>query len=300
MSLKCSWRHFVSPHARPSGRTSNKPGLNHNTLSHLKAHPFLCDWPPPLISIQVRLCSEEAGKKNVCRLGHRSEMIFVCFNLAVFLKQQLLSRQINGLVFFFCSVCDGGLHEDLVFQSVQWKPDVAWDGWSVSPAVSMRCVLLILLLNLVATSPVPPPTRQANGCHGCTRICMGMWGVSIVRTCVEIKVVVPYLTRLPGSYAEAWEYVLAGGMSVFKCIINKKIPTCSGTVGASGITVNCPHDMPSFCPADRFLLLLFFDLQQQSSQENKDVVSTMNLSFASSALWKMSHWFAQSISDNWI
>lgn len=164
----------------------------------------------------------------------------------------------------------------------------------------MRCVLLVLLLNLVAASPVPPPTRQANGRHGCTRICMGMWGVSIVRICVEIKVVVPYTTRLPGSYAEAWEYVLAGGMSVFKCIINKKIPMCSGTIGASGITVNCPHDMPSFCPADRFLLLLFFDLQQQSSQENKDVVSTVNLSFASSALWKMSHWFALCINDNWI
>lgn len=226
--MKCLWNAAggilcpLMPDPLAEHQTSPVSVITHwATWRHI---PSCATGLPTSLAFRWDCAGRGRKKKNVCRLGHRSEMIFVCFNLTMFLQQLPLSRQINSLV-FFCSVCDGVLHEDLVFQSVQWKPDVAWDGWSVSPAVSMRCVLPVLLLNLVATSPVPPPTRQANGCHGCARICMGMWGVSIVRICVEIKVVVPYSTRLPGSYAEAWEYVVAGGMSVFTCISNKKIPT---------------------------------------------------------------------------
>lgn len=75
------------------------------------------------------------------------------------------------------------LHEDLLFRSLQWSLtglDVAWDGCSASPAVSMQCSLPVVVTHCCFPLSLCLRSKRMR-CHGFTRMRMGMWGVSMVR-----------------------------------------------------------------------------------------------------------------------
>lgn len=176
------------------------------------------------------------------------------------------------------------LHEDSVFRSSQQSLtglDVAWDGCSASPAVSMQCARLPVIVTHCCFPLSLCLRSKRMRCHGFTRMRMGMWGVSMVRITGTPRYTT-WLEKNNPLCCILWDHQVpkVNHESMFNLqqegILHR----------ASGMTVKHPH---SFVIMTDFLM--FFDLQEQSSQENKDVVSTFLVHF----IWpaKMSYWFAQ-------
>lgn len=75
-------------------------------------------------------------------------------------KSNYFSRGKSRVV--VCSIC-GCVRRGLSFYpDLAAEPDVMWVGSTVSPAVSMQCGCLSCYCRLIAASPIPPPTLQAN------------------------------------------------------------------------------------------------------------------------------------------
>lgn len=91
--------------------------------------------------------------------GRRREMKFICFVLTMFKSNDCSgSKSIVSVFVLFLDM----LHEDLVFQS-----GARGGVGRLFPPQSLQCSTLLLPLSL--------------RCHGFTRMCMSMWGVSLVR-----------------------------------------------------------------------------------------------------------------------
>lgn len=183
-------------------------------------------------------------------------------------------QSVVSLFYFLCCVCVGVLLRDVVFQS-SYVSCASLPPQSPSPSLHPQCGSPASppphLPPHLLTSSVPPPTRQANGCHGCGEDVHGY-----ARGVMEIKV--SQVTRLPNPSLR--------GTNTSERIVNKNSVGGRGEGGGGRRSVwyGCKNVTVVVWLTNLLSLsLLSSDLQQQSSQESKDVVSTVNLPLASRA-----------------
>lgn len=96
------------------------------------------------------------------------------------------SRSIFSSVCAICGRVTWGLSfPELTVYSESWQgADVAWDGCSCSPpppAVSMQCGWLLVIVTHCRFSRSLHLRSKQMRCQGFTKMCTGMWGVSMVR-----------------------------------------------------------------------------------------------------------------------
>lgn len=190
------------------------PGTISNIVTHLATwrHILLLQVSLPSLAFMWDCAMKRGGKKK-CPLASdaqlkpegRDEICLLC--PAPCSKSNDFSGG-KSIVCLFCPIC-GCVTWGLIFPELTVQPDVAWDGCSVSPAVSMQCGCFSCYCN---SSLLLPLSLRLHGkqmrCHGFTGMCMGMWGVSTVRILTMwqhnmTRKKKTHSIRLPGSQGQA-------------------------------------------------------------------------------------------------